>query len=363
MENSQQATTIPYPSYKDYSGTRLSCSPPETKPIPGTGPTPGNPNARPTNYYQIQLLYNYSVNESNKILQDFMLEGCEMETSTGIQSRPAQSQQTATGQANNAPPRMEHSIMCKFDPGNADHNKFIETMSLVHGGCAFILSQYKGMVKMLDYNAQTPENGLKHPIYRARDETTGELLQGRAPSMFFKLFTRGKPPMVEQTLFTDLNMKPIPWSLLEGVEMKFIPLIHVKRIYIGGGKASLQMEVVSAIVTSLRARNTATRQSSTIERLKLERPELTDIISGQIAKLTADRQEKLLAPIHENGAVNEDKATFHGIMPERINPNITPPLSTQPSLQDMIASAPLRTASTTVPSVPPIGQVATLQLN
>ena len=325
-------------TYVDFSVTRLSCTPPEQKQIPGTGPNATPPSA-PQHYHQIPVLYNFGT-QDNRILNEFIIEGCEMESKSGIQSK--------TGPSG----RSEHSIMCSFDINNPDQARFIETMSQIHGGCAYILQQFKGAVKLPHFNAGMAEaTGLKNPVYRPRDEVSGEPIQGRSPSIFWKLFSRGKPPLVEQTLFTDLEAKPIPWNLLTSVNMKFIPLIHVKRIYIGGGKASIQMEVISAIVTETVARNTTTRQTGTIERLKQARPELADKVAAQLAKLTAERLDQMLGaavPQHAEMQTGEAQPTFAGIAPtgqrqpaQQTLPAM-PTLMATPTMQDFTATAPVR---------------------
>lgn len=293
-----------YTTYLDYNNVRLSCTPSEQKTIPGTGQQ-ANPPSPPQHFYQIPLLYNFGTSD-NRVLNEFLFEGCEMHSPYGVQSKPGQSG------------RVEHSIMCRFDGNNFNDNKFIESIGQLHGACGYILHQMKGAVKLYNFNKDMAEaTGLKNPIYRARDEMTGEIIQGRAPSMFLKLFSRGKPPMVEQTLFTDLNEKPIPWNLLQGVELKFIPLIHIKRIYVGGGKASIQMEVVSAIVTSIHARNTTTRQMTTLHHLKESRPDLPDLVSAQLAKIALDRQDQMVDNSTANNNHNnepQNQPTYSGIV-------------------------------------------------
>ena len=338
----EQKLNVPYATYRDYTNNRLSCTPAEQKMIPGTGPQ-ANPPQPPQYYYQIPLMYNLGTGES-KVLSDFMLEGCEMETGSGIQSK--------TGPSG----RMEHSVMCRFNNNNPEHVRFIETMNQLHGGSAYILQQMKGAVKLYNFNAQMAEaTGLKNPVYRARDEMTGEPIQGRAPSMFLKLFSHGKPPMVEQTLFTGLDGKPIPWTLMQNVEMKFIPLIHIKRIYVGGGKASIQMQVLSAIVTSIRARNSTTRQLSTIHRLQAERPELADTVAAQLAKLTTDRQDQMLGTAPASDTTQDgDQPTFSGITPtgqrqgvDRQNSPSQAQGASPQNMQDFTADAPPR-----LPAIP-----------
>src|SRR5690606_39260936 len=103
------------------------------------------------------------------------------------------------------------------------------------------------------------------------------------------------------------NGTAVPWELLMGVEMEFVPLIHIKRIYVGGGKASIQMEVVSAVLTSPpKPRGTSTKQMLTVNRLKESNPVLADQISAQIAKLSIDRQDHVLNN-HDQGIVQYPK--------------------------------------------------------
>lgn len=338
-----QSTEIPsFVQFNDYTNLKLSCTPAEQKTIPGTGPN-AKPPSPPSYYYQIPLMYNFGT-DAHKVLNDFLLEGPEFETGSGITSKPGQSG------------RLDNSIMIKFDLNNPDHIRFVEINGQIHAGCAWILQQMKGQVKLPHFKAEDPEaTGLKNPIYYPRDELSGEIIQGRAPSMFFKLFTRGKAPQIDQTLFTDVNGKPIPWSLLSGVEMKFIPLLHIKRLYIGGGKASIQMEMVSAIVTSIRSRNSTTRQLATIQRLHAERPELSDMVSAQLAKLSSERQEALLGPSvmsmsdHSDPNDSGNQPTFAGILgPSASSPSSIPsiPGAAITSIQDFTAGAPPRIPTT-----------------
>lgn len=358
----QPATTEPqtYVSFTDYTTQALSCTPPEKKTVPNTGGQTGKPEQ---NYNRIALMYDMG-KDGKRAVNDFLLEGCEMESSIGIQSKLAQNGVS-----------MEHSLMCRFDPNNEEQMRFLEVMGQIHAGSCYIVGQFKGPLKMFDFNPQAPGQTFKSPVYRPRDELTGEFIPGRSPSMFWKLFSRGKPPMVEQTLFTDLEGKAIPWTLLQGVEMKFIPLIHIKNIYCGGKGCSLQIEIVSAIVTSIRARNTAVRNTATLQRLREARPELADQVAGQLAKLTLDRQEQMLG-VQAVGALantadtDEGQPTFAGITRVEQRPAVQaqitqpagspqygalpaiPPLAGTPTLQDFTAAAPTRNPAIPVVTLP-----------
>jgi len=297
-----------YVVYTEYTTERLACSQPEKKTVPNTGPS-ANPPSAEQNYFNIPLMYNTGVGSS--VLNDFQLECCELSTTHGIREN-----------VNAQTKRTEHSIMIRFDASNPEHNKMLEVMNSIHTGSAQIVQAYKGIVKMPHFNATMPEaTGFKTPVHRKMDEMSGKYVEGHAPTMFLKLFTRGKAPFVEQTMFTGLDGKPIPWSLLKNVEMKFIPLLHFKRIYVGGGKVSLQIEMVSAVVTYIKGRGTSTAQTSTITRLLGARPELQDAVAAQLAKITSDRQEQLLASSQPSGAgpteANGNQPSFSGIAPNR----------------------------------------------
>ena len=286
---------------------RMMSNKPEQKTIPGTGPE-AKPPCPAQHYYQIGLAYNYGPQE-RKIIKDFLIEGCEVTAPYGLQSKQGQSG------------RIEHALMVRFDPGNPEHNAFIDSMNAIHGGAAYILGQNRGAVKLYNFSPEMAvATGLKNPVYRPFDDVTAQPIEGKSPSMFLKCFKRGFTGMEEKTLFTDPDCKPIPWELLSQSEVTFIPLIHVKHIYVGGGKASIQMEMVSALVTKVRGRNTETMQTTTAERYKARNPQAADMVQGQIASLMAARQDSLLTQAdHKQEADTqqhgEGQPTFAGIVP------------------------------------------------
>jgi hypothetical protein len=344
-----------YISFAEYTNARLSCTPAETKTVPGTGPN-ANPPCTAQTYFQIPLLYDYGLN-GTKALNEVLIELSEIRSDYGIQAKIGPSGRT------------EHSIMAKLDPSNADDVQMIGAIDQLYGACAFIVQQMRGAVRLPQFQASMAvQIGMRNPVYRPYDPVTGDPIEGRSPIMFLKLFSRGKPPMVEQTLFTGPDGKTIPWSLLQGVEMRFIPLVHVKSIYVGS-KPSIQMEVVSAVVTSTRARGSAPRQLATLAKLQHDRPELADAVASQLAKLTMDRQDQLLGttfipgPPPAEGGV--DQPTFAGILPTGPRapigavsapvggapPAITPPPpirqpvpmgGSMPGMADFTAGAPMR---------------------
>lgn len=323
-------------NFDEFEPERLTSTPPERKQVPKVLPEQF--------YQQLTLMYNRGSPES-KILDEFKIEGCIMESSFGIRSEPGQNG------------KIDNSVACRLKSTNPDHVKFVNTFDSIYHRCANVLGSVKAQVKMFKFNPEDPEaGGFNGPIYRQKDKATGEPIDGRDPSIYLKLFSRGSGQYAEQTLFTNLRGEPVPWSLLKNVEMKFIPLIHVKRIFIGA-KISLQMEVISAIVLEARARNSASLQTDTLLRLQQQNPDLVDSVSAQLAKLATDRQDQLLGTPStpcppENGA---SQPTYLGIMPsgQESKPTMSSisdrsekperePKVNIPNIGDFTAGAPLR---------------------
>ena len=316
-------------TYKDFNVGRMTCTAPESKTVPNTGPN-ANPPSAEQKYFVIPVMYKYGP-EGTKT-DEMLIEGPELRTESGIIGKTAPNSS-----------RLEYSLMTRFDVNIPEQVQFLETLKALHGGCAQILAAYKGAVKFYNFDPKMAEaTGMKPLIYQQRDEASGEIIAGRAPSIFLKLLNRGKPPLVDQTLFTDLEGNPIDWKLLTNVEMKYIPLINVKRIYVGQ-KASIQLELRSAIVTDIHARNTTSKQLDTIHELRAKDGELSNKVTSQLSKLLMERQDQFLGSSKAPSSAPADNAsgpnqpTFSGITPTK--PNAAPPI---PSMSDFTGNAPPR---------------------
>ena len=266
----QEVSIRSYITVDEYNPSDIVMMPIDVKVVPGSNP--------PQNYYLIPLGYNMGTKERPNAVE-FQMECCEMVSSRGIQD--------------GEPPgggRKTHSIMCRFDNSNIEHMKFVEVMEDLHKISANIFYENRFTHKKPLRNIGDAFSILKRPIYRQIDLETGEPFAGRAPFMSIKL-------LHDQALFTGLDGAPIPWTLLRNVDIKFIPLIRISRLYFGA-QCVIQIDMISAVVTSVIARNTTTQQISTINRLLNARPDLQNTVAAQIAKLVSDRQEQL-SPYYE----------------------------------------------------------------
>jgi len=263
-------SSTPFTTYDSFDISNLKAGDRQEKQIPA------KPGQQPGKYNEIPLFYQYDVS-GHTLMGDVRIEFPELFSNGGIVEKVGQSG------------RPEWSIAARL-PMNGETLKCKNSIDTLHKGAAQFLNQIKGAVGMFEFNASTPTaTGFKSPVVLARDKMTGEIKQGFDPMFYFKIFKRYD----EKTLFTDLRGKPLDWELLKGVEIRFIPLVHFKTIYVGGGKASLQHVMVSAVVTSIVKKGTETSQIETIARITSERPESISSLEEQIRKLMDLKNEMM----------------------------------------------------------------------
>lgn len=303
-----------YPTYLTFNPDNLTCSKPEFKQpkIPGKPAIPS--------FYIIPLNYNNGTDE-NPTFSEFELELCEFTTPSGITEKPSTLD----------PTKMDQSILVKFDPSNEDHEKCSKVLHQTYLKCAELIGKNKIAIKKKDFDSSNPAAGTFKPLIYIAEDELGQVIAGKLPCMFLKLFSRGTGVFNEHTIFVDGYNKPIDQKLLYGVELKFIPLLHFKGIR-AGGTISLQVEVKSAIVTSIKKRNVESTQLSTIHSLASTRPDYASKLADQLAKLSSDRQE---APLPVTDKKEENTSTNTGIEPTDNDKTLN-------NLQNAVNKAPKR---------------------
>ena len=259
-------------------------------------------------YKEILLQYNYGTSESP------IIDGCYFECPIvssfgGIQTE----RKTYPSKTPGDPPYVseKHSICLKFDLQDEECKGCLSKWDELYKGTCHALNKHKGKVGLFSFSPENPAV-YKHPIYYKMDTLTCERVQGVNPVLWVKLNNWKN----NKTLFTDLNENPVDWSLLKDVEVKMIPLLQIEKIYVGGGKASLQIKLVSAIITDIAPINTRTRQTRTIDRLRKNKG-LADNVASQLALLRMDKQDHLDGGNyqHRNAAVprTTDIGSIHQI--------------------------------------------------
>ena len=253
------------------------------------------------NYKEIPLQYNYGTPE-HPIIDACFFEFPEVSSYGGIVCKKEDPKPSAK---EGDPPYIKESyaIMFTFNLQDAESVACLQKLDDMHKGTCQVLAKHKGKVGMYSFNPEHPGEIYKHPIYYKIDPVSCERVVGRNPTIWVKLNVWKN----NKTLFTDVNGNPIDWTLLSDVEVKMIPLIHVEKIYIGGGKASLQLKLHSAIVTDIVPINTRSRQTTTLDRLKNKKG-LADSVSSQLAQMRMERQDAI-----DGGHIRPTTAKLPGV--------------------------------------------------
>jgi hypothetical protein len=281
--------------YKAFEAARLQKTPPQQK---QSQPKldPNNPHAPPApiTYYEIPISYKYVIEKDGQnmeVIGDLYVEGPELFSPSGINTKEMSG-------------RPVHSIFTQFDLQNPEIQGFLSLdqtnpgmMHRLYLAVLQRLEECKGAVGLgRMQNANMLEAVTTYPIHWPRDATTSQIIVGKNPSKYFSLFSYGSGYGLRRSLFCapldDEQGKPqvLSWDLLRGVEMRFKPLFHFKKVYVGGGKASIQFDISSAVVTHIIKANTESNQTDTIAALK-SNDSLTNNLREQIAALNKQLEQ------------------------------------------------------------------------
>ena len=304
-------------------------------------PNPERPQDPPQSvtYNELALMYEYDTVDAGgnpcRVIAPLQVEGPVLTSPVGIGIKPGQNG------GENA------SIFTQFDMTNTEVAAFVALgdekgdgagfWERLYRACLHRIFEIRGEVKSL--GRITKIEGLEgvfgYPIFWKRD-SLGQIMPGTNPSKYFNLINYGKPGSFQrkETLFNipvrdekdpgtpeNPNWKKLDWKLLtSGVEMKFQPLITFKKIYIGGGKASLQFEIKSAMVTHVVRANTVSGQKDTLEKASRDENTVRSIMQ-QVEALTrafsdsvtlqekaADKEKEKTADKEKEKAVEKEKA-------------------------------------------------------
>lgn len=240
------------------------------------------PNMKGQHYYSCAFDYNYGTAEKS-LEGKFFLEGPELYSATGINSKESKPNENGTGGGG-----MYHYIYTVLNQTNPEVKKFTEVLEELYfmiaegiqGRCPSAASVFR------HYDPAKPQALFAELTPRPTDKLTGKPMPHKDPIMYVKLFKRGVGSSGSKTLFTrpDIKRTPIPWELLNNTEMRFIPLFVIESVYIGT-KISIQMKLKSAVVTAATRNGLDSIQLETVIRLNTERPDLAKEFEVQIAKL------------------------------------------------------------------------------
>jgi hypothetical protein len=260
-------------------------------------------------YFDIPCLYQYDTEDDkgNKTVtvSAFRVEGSELSSSGGILYNTKGDRETASiftsFDLNNTETRrmVECRDSCNppYDFKNPEEFKrlgFFEQLYLAALTRIFEeRGQFGGNMATLR-SLESMEGAVKSPIYWPRDKKTSALVNGKNPTKYFPLTCYGKKntPFRKETVFTipfidPITNKPqiVPWETLVNVNMRFIPMWLIKKYFVAGGAASIQMEIESAIITFVERATTGSAQTDHAATMAQDKV-LSASLADQIALLT-----------------------------------------------------------------------------
>ncbi len=225
-------------------------------------------------FKELPLMYDYSTPDHKKTDKLYM-QYPEVKIPRGIQEKLSQS-----GGYN------EYSVMLVFDMSNPEHVRVIKTLSELYIQIANLIGPIKGALGLPYFNPDTPEaSGLGSMVYISRDKITSEVLEGKDPTQFYKMY--------KNTVFADLTGKSIDHNILKDAEIVGYPLVCHTHVYIGT-KVTIKSHLQSFIVTGLKKSDGLARQVSTIGRVLEQNPGAQASLESQIAALMGDTQDVLI---------------------------------------------------------------------
>jgi hypothetical protein len=311
---------------QNYHPLRLTCDEPEKEVMGGTGPKADPPMSKAAQYYfNIPIKSNYG-SSVEKDVRTFFYEGCELTTLYGIKSET------------NQYGKWKSTIAFSLDQRDPDQVKFISDFDMIQAGAAQLLFHFKDKVNYPLFNNDNPKmaqaTGFRQLLTRKA---------GKNPALYGDLIDYTGDTFSVKTPFTyekkDGTVVTLDWKDLKGMTFKCIPLFRFKQIWVavGGGKAALQWDIKSVIVTSEPVPFKAiSMQADTSRRIAEQRPDWSDTIEAQIAKNNMANQDKKLG------------SELYIAPKTESNNQINPSIETSPQ---NITSNPQNTTATTNTSV------------
>jgi len=324
MAQSKQTKAPVEPNIKwtEVTSDRISVAQYYTKPIPT------KPNEQSKGTYS-DVILNYLSGEK-RLPKEFLFEGPEMVSNSGPKMFKDENKQYP-----------DWSLLARVDKTKPTEKAFIDffTNVIYKHCCALMNVLTKPNPNNMNQTAiggfdtvdwEKPSKAFVNVVRPATDKNK-VIIQGKPDKFAMKLVTYGQG----KTLFTDLKKNPIAWADLVGKTIKFIPLIHVEKIYCGAASCSLQIKLRSALVTDVDEPNGTTTQDDTIDEYLAANPEAAERLEKKLAELKLKAANKALDTDHTKQVVTEGKKeddsqpTFSGIG-STTGPTLTPLLTTAP---------------------------------
>ncbi len=261
-----------YATFETFEPAKMNISQPEKKNIP----TKPGKQAIPE-FWQIPFIYNYGT-EAEPNYQDFNLEFDEVRSPYGIGNKFE-----------------KDSISLYLDPSR--YQNVIDVLEKVYRRACELLDStipiewtggkhdsLKTLVGKKHFNKNAPEGVFTHPTKDPKDK---DPTSTKFNTFYFKLFSRGFGHKKQETVFMfgEDEDQQIDKSELMGMDIRYIPTVHFKGIFVSSGYITLQSELKSAIIADFDINTFEPKQVATFKRLKVDDPDLSMRVASKLAKI------------------------------------------------------------------------------
>jgi hypothetical protein len=120
-------------------------------------------------------------------------------------------------------------------------------------------------------------------------------------SIYIKLDTGERSNGAYKSHFFNLAKKPVDWNMLYDVEVEFVPVLNINRIFIGKQNSIQFRTLRSAYITDLRERSQSNLQSDSIDAYLEANPDQLDILEEKIRLMKEKRGAGLSQPPEGEG--------------------------------------------------------------
>lgn len=330
-------------NFNELNVDHVEITPPQPKSYTADNGTTGS-------YFSSDISYRYGGTKKDK----FRLEMCEVTCSSIYKSGDNKDKKKEEGQQNQQQTQTQQGqqdqntqekkkydkyyVKITFDHKNPQSMACAKKVDELHVQFAKLFSPHKGKWKhfsLTDSSSNDADNnGFKSLLRYTKDEMSGERYENSDPMQYYNLvYGRDDKGNVYKTKFYDLGKKdeegnwirkpgPIEWEILQKSVMKGIPVVHYRSSYGNDGKLSIQSKLYSFVVTEIKEREYNIMQSSTIDRLLANSPDLSKSLDDQIAAMTGLISAEIPASLTDestdesppsNASYNPDTDTSPGL--------------------------------------------------
>ena len=260
-------------------------------------------------YHSSEIKYKYDTGSVDK----FKLELCEVTCSPIYKSGDKKDDKVKAQQIQLQVAAQEQPKKKKLDKyyvrieldvlGDNNAKECAEKMDALHVQFAKLFAPFRGKwnhhMLMSDSSNMAEKTGFKPLLRWTRDELSGDRIDPprKNPFQYFNLvFGENDEGRQYQTNFYDLGKKdatgkwikppaPIDWEILKNSVMTGYPVIHYRSSWANDGKLSIQTQLSSFVVTSIKKREYSIQQLSHVEDLIASHPEMQEKLDDEIAEL------------------------------------------------------------------------------